>query len=68
MGTEISFFNCPLCDGTMNNDGVRFVCGKNPNHIISIDKEFTRYINGEKDRDWLKARMKIRLGKLVHGR
>ncbi|MFA6359003.1 MAG: hypothetical protein WCY09_10195 [Candidatus Omnitrophota bacterium] len=62
-------FTCPLCGAYMNDDGcVRLICKSNHNHIISYEKELLPYKNGEKDFIWLKARMKIRLGKLIHKR
>jgi hypothetical protein len=62
------FTDCPLCGGMMQSESGRMICTENPNHILSIEKELNRYHSGEKDVEWLRSRMKVRLGKLVHHR
>ena len=59
---------CPLCGQTMTEEEGRYICTGYHNHILSTEKELQRYWQGEKSMEWLKSRMKIRLGKLVHKR
>jgi len=59
---------CPLCASPMRQDGRYYKCIANQLHICLIEEEWDRYRSGEKDIKWLKWRMKVRLGKLVHGR
>ena len=68
MEIESTLTLCPLCHADMASEGDRLICCANPNHILSIEKEWARYHAGEKDANWLAFRMKVRLGKLVHKR
>jgi len=52
----------------MTEEEGRYICTGYHNHILSTEKELQRYWQGEKSMEWLKSRMKIRLGKLVHKR
>lgn len=59
---------CPLCGDQMSEDNGRLICAGNHNHILSIQLEWNRYTKGEKDMNWLRSRIKIRMGKLIHRR
>lgn len=58
---------CPLCGNEMKRDGNYYKCIANQLHSILVEKEWERYVSGEKDINWLKWRMKVRLGKMVRG-
>jgi len=60
--------NCQLCNSNMVETGEYLTCQKDTNHAINVTKEYDRYKSGEKDINWLRNRMKVRLGKNVHGR
>lgn len=55
--------NCPICGNTMHYDGAYIECDHDPEHAIHVEKEYTPYENGEKDINWLRFRMKVRVGK-----
>lgn len=59
---------CPLCENLMRRDGDCYRCIANQLHICLIEKEWERYKSGEKSIDWLRWRIKVRLGKMVRGR
>jgi len=59
---------CPICGNIMHRDGDYYVCGDNTLHKCHIEKEWSRFVSGEKDRRWLAWRMKCRFGKSVHHR
>jgi len=59
---------CPLCGNMMRQNDTYFICAGNADHKIHVEKEWPRYKSGEKDRLWLKARMKVRLGKILSTR
>lgn len=51
----------------MNEEDGKMVCTSDNNHVLRME-EVNQYINDEKTFDWLKFRMKIRRGKLIHRR
>jgi hypothetical protein len=55
---------CPLCKASMFQDGKYLLCQDNNLHRIEL-VEYTRYIMGEVDLNYLRWRAKIRLGKAV---
>ena len=57
---------CPLCKYPMAKDEGYYRCTNNPSHSCLINGEYDRYMSGEKELTWLYARMKVRLGKLIH--
>lgn len=59
---------CPICDNLMRQDGNYYRCIANQLHTCLIEKEWKRYKSGEKNINWLRWRMKVRLGKAVHQR
>ena len=57
---------CPLCGGAMNKVGTFYQC-TNSLHKCLIIGEYDSYESGERDINWLRKRMKIRLGVMIHG-
>jgi len=57
--------NCPICGNTMHRNGAYIECDHDPTHAIHYEKEFALYESGEKNVDWLRFRMKVRIGKAI---
>lgn len=56
---------CPLCDVAMRQDGDYYRCNANQLHAVLIIKEWNQVYAGGKTIEWLRWRMKVRLGKMV---
>lgn len=58
---------CPLCGAEMHQYDSHYICSNNNLHTLPVS-DWDRYYSGEKDVSFLRWRMKVYLGKKIHGR